>query len=213
MRLPSWALAPVLALWVAAVPARAAVRAWLDSTEVAPGDTVALTLEYDGQPNGQPDLAPLQKDFEVLDSNASTSIEIVNGRASARTQMTVSLSPRHAGRLTVPPITWSGEQSPSLALNVANAPGARRHLLAWVRAAWPGPAPTGLNAFARQIDDPHLARLVRELDRACYGGDAWRGDGLSAALSELPLPRPGAADRGTDPALAPLYPRVDEGYV
>ncbi len=118
MRVPSPALASLLVLWVAASPARATVRAWLDSTQVAPGDSVELTLEYDGQANGQPDLTPLQKDFEILDSSTSTRIEIVNGRASARTQLTLSLSPRHAGRLTVPPIRWSGEQTPSLALNV-----------------------------------------------------------------------------------------------
>jgi hypothetical protein len=122
VRRPSWALAPVLILWVAALPARAAVRAWLDSGEAAPGDTVELTLEYEGQPDGAPDLAPLQKDFQVLDSNTSTSIEIVNGRSSERTQVTVSLAPRHPGRLTVPPILWSGEQSPALALNVTASP-------------------------------------------------------------------------------------------
>jgi BatD DUF11 like domain len=121
MRLPPWALASVATLWVAATPARATVRAWLDTSEAAPGDTVELTLEYQGQASGQPDLAPLNRDFDVLDSNTSTSIEIVNGRASARTLVTVSLAPRHAGRLIVPPIAWSGEQSPSLALNVAPA--------------------------------------------------------------------------------------------
>ena len=119
MRLTAWALAPVAILWVAAAPARATVRAWLDSNQAAPGDTVELTLEFDGQPSGQPDLGPLNRDFAVLDSNTSTSIEIVNGQATARTQVAVSLSPRHAGRLTVPPIRWSGEQSPALALLVA----------------------------------------------------------------------------------------------
>lgn len=119
MRLPAWALAPIAILSVATAPARATVRAWLDSNQAAPGDTVQLTLEYDGQPSGEPDLRPLNRDFEVLDSSTSTSIEIVNGQATARTQVAVSLAPRHAGRLTVPPIAWSGEQSPSLALIVA----------------------------------------------------------------------------------------------
>lgn len=118
MSLRSWGLVPALVLALTAVPARAAVRAWLDANDVAPGDTIELTLEYDGQASGQPDLTPLARDFEVLDSSSSTSIEIVNGRTTERTRLTVSLSPKRAGRLTIPPLTWDGEQSPALLLRV-----------------------------------------------------------------------------------------------
>ncbi len=118
MKVPYWPLAPVLVLLLATAPVRAAVHAWVDHQSAAPGETIELTLEYIGRPGGQPDLAPLSKDFRVLGSNASTTIEIVNGRVSERTQVTVSLSPRHGGRLTVPSVMWSGEQSPPLALNV-----------------------------------------------------------------------------------------------
>ncbi len=118
MRLLSCASALLFLTWMASVPARAAVRAWLDSNDVAPGDTIVLTLEHEGQASGRPDLTPLERDFQILDSNTSTSIDIVNGRASARTEVTVSLSARHPGRLTVPPIRWDSEQSAPLALNV-----------------------------------------------------------------------------------------------
>jgi hypothetical protein len=91
-----------------------------------------------------------------------------------------------------------------LACQRDDAPGARRHLLAWVSAASPEWAPTGLNALARQIDDPELAALVRELDRACFAGESWRGEALGAALREPPRPKrdSGSASSG----LAPLYP-------
>jgi hypothetical protein len=121
VKLLSCAPALLCIVCMASVPARAAVRAWLDSNDAAPGDTIVLTLEHEGQVSDRPDLMPLQRDFEILDSNTSTSIEIVDGRASARTQVTVSLSPRHAGRLTVPPISWGGEQSAPLALNVGSS--------------------------------------------------------------------------------------------
>jgi hypothetical protein len=54
------------------------------------------------------------------------------------------------------------------------------------------------------LNDPDTAALLRELDRACYAGGAWRGDALAERLGEL-RPAPAAArERGTE--LAPLYP-------
>jgi hypothetical protein len=86
----------------------------------------------------------------------------------------------------------------------ANDPrAARRSLLAWVEAEWPGPAPAGLNGMAKQSGDSELARLLRELDRACYAGGAWQGETLARALAALPLPPRGAGGRAS--RLAPLY--------
>ncbi len=85
------------------------------------------------------------------------------------------------------------------------AAAARRHLLAWARAAWPSDPPTGLNALARRLDDAALSALLRDLDRACYAGGEWRGEALAEALQTLPGgEREGAAQPAS--ALAPLYP-------
>ncbi len=84
-----------------------------------------------------------------------------------------------------------------------DARAARRNLLAWADAEWPEPAPAGLNGMARASGDAELGRLLRELDRACYAGGAWKGEALARALTELPLParlRGGRRSR-----LAPLY--------
>jgi hypothetical protein len=108
----------LLALTAAAL-ANAGVSASLDSDQVAPGDSVQLTLVHDGQTNDQPDLAPLGKDFDVLGQQSSTSIQVINGRTSANTELTLTLSPKHSGTLTVPSITWSGERTQPLTLNVA----------------------------------------------------------------------------------------------
>jgi hypothetical protein len=80
---------------------------------------------------------------------------------------------------------------------------ARRHLLAWVVAERPGPPPAGLNGMARQIGDPEIERLLRELDRACYAGGVWSGEALARALSELPPAAKRGAERKSQ--LAPLY--------
>jgi hypothetical protein len=86
-----------------------------------------------------------------------------------------------------------------------NSPqAARRHLLAWARAAWPQDPPHGLRALAARLDDAALGNLLDQLDRACYAGGAWQGEALLKGLESLPG-KPGPAAR---PAaqLAGLYP-------
>ncbi len=86
----------------------------------------------------------------------------------------------------------------------ANEPrAARRHLLAWADAQWPGSPPSGLNGMAKASGDSELGRLLRELDRACYAGGTWQGEPLARALPELPAPAREGARRSTQ--LEPLY--------
>jgi len=81
---------------------------------------------------------------------------------------------------------------------------ARRSLLLWANAAWDGPRILGLNALAKLINAPEAATLLRALDRACYAGDAWNGEALAKALTDLPFRKPAAIASPRD--LAPLYP-------
>jgi hypothetical protein len=118
-------IAPLLLILLAAaaaLPANATVRAWLDNVQVAPGDTVQLTLAHDGQTDSRPDLAPLKKDFDIVGSSTSSSLQIINGKVSSTVQLELSLSPKHAGHLTVPSVTWDSDKSPALTLDVT--PGA-----------------------------------------------------------------------------------------
>ncbi|MGH8142106.1 MAG: BatD family protein [Steroidobacteraceae bacterium] len=112
----------VLALLISS-PASAAVRAYLSANNIVPGDTVQLTLEHDGRSGQRPDLSPLNQDFDVLGTRTGTQVQITNGSMSASTDVEVTLSPKHAGALTVPSITWGNERSPALILNVSGASG------------------------------------------------------------------------------------------
>jgi hypothetical protein len=80
---------------------------------------------------------------------------------------------------------------------------ARRHLLEWVRAQWPGDSPQGLNALASRLNNDRAAQLVRQLDRACYGEGEWQGGELARTLIELPTAEVIAKRSGE---LAGLYP-------
>lgn len=113
----TWAGA-VLGLLMAAT-AHGAVKATLDTNQVGAGDSVRLTLQYEGQTREQPDLTPLQQDFDILSTSHSNNMQIINGTVSSHTELQVGLSPKHAGQISVPQITWAGERSNPLTLTVS----------------------------------------------------------------------------------------------
>jgi len=108
---------------LATLPAHAALRAWVDSQQVAAGDTVRLTLSHDGQTGSRPNLAPLKQDFDIVGTNTSSQVQIANGKVSSATEMELSLAPKHSGQLTIPPITWDSDTSPALTVNVTGNGG------------------------------------------------------------------------------------------
>lgn len=103
---------------VAVARAFADVRASLDAAQIASGDTVQLTLEHDGQTSGQPDITPLEQDFDILGTSSSTSIELANGNTSEKTEVVLTLAPKSTGHLTIPALSWNGEHTQPLSLTV-----------------------------------------------------------------------------------------------
>ncbi len=97
----------------------AGVDAWLDTNKVNMGESVQLTIRADRKVSGEPDIGPLKKDFDVLQSSSSTSINFTNGSLSASTSWYYTLSPKRKGRLVIPPIEVDGERTPELVLEVA----------------------------------------------------------------------------------------------
>ncbi len=106
--------------------ALATVTASLDRTHVALGETVRLLMQSDGSTDQQPDIGPLQQDFEVLGSSRGSSTQIINGHMSSQTQVTLVLAPRREGTIQIPPLQWGAEQSAALALTVGGNGNAAR---------------------------------------------------------------------------------------
>lgn len=100
----------------------AGVSASVDRTQLGPGDSVQLTLQTDSA-SGDPDLAPLARDFDILGRSSSTSYQLVNGQASTTRQLILTLVPHHAGTVQVPALRWGGEQTHPIVLSVGGAPG------------------------------------------------------------------------------------------
>lgn len=105
--------------------AQASVTASVDKSRLATGETVQLLLQHDGSTNSQPDISSLSSDFEVLGSSSGSSMQIINGHTSSQVQISIILAPKHAGKITIPPLLWDGQKSAALELMVGgNGQGA-----------------------------------------------------------------------------------------
>lgn len=137
----------VLALGLTNPAIAAGIHASVDSDRVAPGETIELTLVYDGQVSSQPDVTPLARDFDVLSTSRGSTVRIVDGAQSAETQIRLTLSPKRAGKLTIPALGWQSAQTSPIVITVDGS----------------GPSQTGTtsqaqssNAFLKTtVDDSH----------------------------------------------------------
>jgi hypothetical protein len=95
-------LTTLLCMLAALSPALAgvSVRATVDRTTVAPGESIQLQVTVSGG-SGDVDLSGLD-DFKVLSRGTSSSVQIVNGHMSRETTYNYMLLARRQGRLTIP---------------------------------------------------------------------------------------------------------------
>lgn len=124
VRLPigGWQGTVLLCLVSLAFPLMAAVDARVDRAQIYDGDVFTLFIEQRGSGAGDPDLSPLQQDFEIVGTGTSSSFSVVNGRSSSRVTWRVQLRPLRMGELTIPSINVGNEQTPAIALTVADVP-------------------------------------------------------------------------------------------
>jgi hypothetical protein len=111
----------VLLVLLAPLAQAASLHAFLDRSHVSLGDTVTLNIQSSG-PLGTPDLTPLEKDFRVLGTSNSSSMQIVNGQTTRTTQLGIALKPLHAGKLAIPALDAGGTKTQPLTLQVGAAP-------------------------------------------------------------------------------------------
>ena len=103
----------------------AAVTATLDRDAIYAGDTVTLRITTTGDDEGkQPDLTPLQKDFEVLGTSSSSQIRIINGQRSDKHEWLVELAPLASGTRTIPALSVGNSKTSALTLEVSEQPAA-----------------------------------------------------------------------------------------
>jgi hypothetical protein len=97
----------------------------LDRTTANVGDTLTLNIDTDGPDQGaQPNLTPLQQDFDIVSTGSSTQMQIINGRQSQRSSWIVSLEPKHLGDITIPALQVGNSTTQPLTLTVNDEPPA-----------------------------------------------------------------------------------------
>lgn len=125
LRAAAWRVVVVLVLVTAGFTASAAeVTARLDRQRVVVGETVTLELRTgDPQQSLDTSLTDLESDFQVIDQRSETQMSIVNGRQTATIRVLVTLEPRRAGALRIPPLRFAGGAvTQPISLQVDSAP-------------------------------------------------------------------------------------------
>lgn len=143
----------------AVVPALAGVSASLNASQIASGDTVQLTLEHDGHTSGQPDLTPLRQNFDILGTSSSTTFSLINGSASLKTEVVLTLAPKVTGVLTIPSLSWDGQQTQPLSLTVTG-PGAASGGTGQAAAAGAAPAAKVFIQTTASPEQPYVEGAV-----------------------------------------------------
>ena len=98
---------------------RAEVQASVDRTVVSLSETFELRLRVDGAMNAEePELAPLQADFEILSTSRNHRISLMQGQRESYTEWVIALLARRSGELRIPAITVGSETSAPVPLTV-----------------------------------------------------------------------------------------------
>ena len=98
------------------------MQATVDRNPISENDTVQLILtlrDYDGPIT--PDLTALEGLFDILGSQQSSQVSIINGRMDSTKQLHITLAPKQTGRLVIPSIDIGTLQSQPITLQVVKS--------------------------------------------------------------------------------------------
>ncbi len=94
----------------------------VSSTQIGYGESFELTLSMDSaNATSAPDLAPLQKDFQILGTGQSSQVSIINGHRTNSFSWVITLMPNEKGKLEIPAIEAGNSSSEPLTIEVVDA--------------------------------------------------------------------------------------------
>ncbi|SFG86353.1 BatD family protein [Neptunomonas qingdaonensis] len=106
-------------LLCASLNLQAAIKSSINHSLIEQGDSIRLSIDLENVDGDKIDLTPLEVDFEVLGRSQQSSTIIRNGQLNSSTTLVLTLLPKRAGDLQIPPISIDGEQTESHALRVS----------------------------------------------------------------------------------------------
>ena len=113
--------ASILLLVLSVFPAfsgAATITVQADRNPAVLQESFRLLFEAAGKVDDDPDFSPLEKDFQVLSTSTSSSMNIVNANITRTTQWRLTLLPLKSGGLTIPAISFGKDKSPQMKLTV-----------------------------------------------------------------------------------------------
>lgn len=109
----------LVTFWLAPGPADAELRARVEPRVIDELGNARLTIRATGSNQTQAlELSALEQDFDVLGTQSSSQYRAVNGQVEAWVEYQISLRPRRAGTLTIPPVSVGGESTRPMELTV-----------------------------------------------------------------------------------------------
>ncbi|WP_200281933.1 BatD family protein [Rhabdochromatium marinum] len=161
--------------------ANAAVTATLDRQQLYESEVLTLSIEASGLgQTAEPDLTPLEQDFDILGTSRGSQISIINGRSSSSQQWRISLKPRRLGELRIPALSVGAERTQPLSVQVSETPeGALGHPGDDVFVELTLERPEGVSA-----DDPVMVQQQLPLVVRLYSAQPLRGGSLSDPRAE-----------------------------
>ena len=96
----------------------AEIRVTTDRTSVNLDESFQVIFSASGDPDGEPDFSPLQKDFEILGQSQSNQSLMINGSFSSTIQWVVDVVAKKAGVLTIPAINFGQDKSTASTVHI-----------------------------------------------------------------------------------------------
>ncbi len=91
----------------------------IDRDLISLNQSFEITFSSDKDPDSNPNFSPLEKDFEILNKNHSSSLSWVNGKRSMKVQWTFTVIAKQAGELQIPALDFGSDRSPTVSINVS----------------------------------------------------------------------------------------------
>ena len=172
-----WLLAGLLLLVHPVFAAQIEVS--LDRNPVPINESFTLSFTANESPDDDPDFAPLQANFEVLNQSQSSQVAINNGRATRHLTWQVQVMAKKPGTLEIPPIAFGKDSSRPFAVTITH--GA-------VTGKQGGEASIALEAEA-EPKNPYVQSQVlltlRVLSRVAFSGDLGAPEVPDAVVEKL----------------------------
>ena len=99
-------------LWAAQISMRS------DRNPVSLSESFQVVFEADAGVDDEPDFSPLERDFQIISTSQSSSISIINGKASSTKTWNLTVLARRTGRLEIPAIAFGRDRSQPGAVDV-----------------------------------------------------------------------------------------------